>query len=482
RPEQEIILDHLYTTPEELAIIIKARRLGLSTGIGIGMTDFVTFNGGSIGRLIERNKDLAGEKMTDIMRFAFLSMPPEILARVHVKHKDSPTTFDPLILGLEEKYRSKIIAGMSARGGDCSWLHVSEMGKINHTDPKRAEEIRTGALPAARKGKRVIETTWEGGKHGHLWDLVKPVLEGDKTSKVKIFFFPWHGDPQCIETDGGYVPKDTEGYFIELSKRLGRTFSQEQKRWYTVTSKEQGIFMKREYPSTLDEAFAAPVEGAIYAASVDRARVEDRIVQRLPIADTFVHTSWDLGAPQNAPCWMWQLVGREIHVIDYDVGAIGETITARCARLAGKGYNFGTHFFPHDAKQTERTGRTFAGEVEAAMKELNMGKVEIVPVTKDVWVGINHLLGLFPSLVFLEPATKRGLEALQVHHTKEVTASGIVCNEPVHDWSMHPCDALRTMAEAHHAKMFKFGGADVVQDADRDHRRPQPKRARMTVG
>ncbi|MBB5040596.1 hypothetical protein [Prosthecobacter dejongeii] len=483
RTEQHAVLHRLLTRPEVPLYIVKARRLGLSTGIGIGMVDHITWNCGATGRLIERSRELAGEKMVDILRFAYLSQPREILERLEVKHKDSPTILDPKMIGLEEESRSKLLAGMSGRGGDCSWLWVSEWGPIAHQDPRRSAEIRTGALPGARRGRRVVETTWMGGKGGDLWDLVKPLLEGDPEAVGEVLFFPWHGDPQCIRLDGGPVGTDQEDYFTTLGDRLGRTFTREQKRWYVVTAKEQGIFMKREYPSTLEEAFSAPVQGAIYAAAVDRARAEGRVVPRLPLADVPVHTSWDLGAPQNAPCWMWQVVGREIHLIDYDVGIVGETITARVARLLARGYAYGTHFFPHDAAQTERSGRTFAGEARTA----GLGRIAIVPATRDVWIGINALLGLFPSLIFLEPRTRPGIEALEAHHTREETTSGIVSDAPVHDWSMHPCDALRTLAEAARAGLIKLGPLPPSPTAEaptsRPTHRPSLKRkAIMSVG
>lgn len=199
--------------------------------------------------------------------------------------------------------------------------------------------------------------------------------------------------------------------------------------------------------------FNAANPGAIYAKAVEDAKNEGRIVERLPVANTLVHTSWDLGSPLNMPCWFWQVVGREIHVIDYDVGRLGETLVQRVARIMQKGYPLGTHYLPHDAQQTERTGRTFVGE----MREAGFANIRVVPVTTDVWIGINALLALFPSLVFLEPKTRLGLDALEAFHTREVNAGCVISNLPVHDWSSHPCDALRTMAEAHLAGMIKTG-------------------------
>lgn len=259
-----------------------------------------------------------------------------------------------------------------------------------------------------------------------------------------------------------------------------------------LKASESGILsesaLKAMKAKLTDEAYRQEMEcdfnvgrpGAIYAEAIQRAESEGRILQSLPAVPALVNTSWDLGAPQNTPVWFWRIVGREIHVIDYDIGQIGETLVDRVARILGKGYPLGAHYFPHDAAQTERTGQTFAG----AAKEAGLENIRVVPVTRDVWVGINALLGLFPSLVFLEPKTRLGLDALEAYHTKEVTTSGIVCNEPVHDWASHPSDALRTMAEAVHCGMVKVSA--MVEDKDdwedRRRRRRGPQRARMAVG
>jgi len=462
RPEQEQVISSLYDDPLSPVYIIKARRLGLSTGIGIAMTDFCSWNGGASGALIERTMDFAGEKMRNILRFSFNSMDPELLCRFDVKHRDSPAILDPIVKGLADKYRSEIKAGVAARGGDCAWLWVSEWGPIAHKDPSRSEEIKTGAFPAARMGRRVVETTWMGGRSGDLWDLIKPIMERDPDTAGKLMFFPWHGDPECVRMDGGAVSAQDEEYFRTLAEKTGRRFTQEQKRWFVVTKKEQGIFMGREYPSTLEEAFSAPVEGALYANEIAEARVAGRI-GRMPVdGNTLVHTFWDLGAPKNTRVWYGQTVGRFIRLLRCDMGT-EETIVQRWARMKGNGYNYGNHFMPHDVQQTARSGKTLATECA----EAGMVNVRTVPRTADEWLGINHLKGLFPSLEFDSEGCKEALEVLPLFHVDKDTG------EPVHDDSSHTADALRTMAEAHAAGMFKFSYADLsgLPDDHRAHRR-----------
>ena len=60
-------------------------------------------------------------------------------------------------------------AGTHSRGGSNSLVWVSEWGTIQATDIARSEEILTGARPSVGDGICVIESTWRGGRHGHLW-------------------------------------------------------------------------------------------------------------------------------------------------------------------------------------------------------------------------------------------------------------------------------------------------------------------------
>lgn len=199
--------------------------------------------------------------------------------------------------------------------------------------------------------------------------------------------------------------------------------------------------------------FSAALPGAIYGRWIEAARREGRLCSMPVDGSSLVNTSWDLGAPRNAPCWYWQVVGREIRIIDYDAGFDG-TLAERIAMMNRKGYNFGTHYLPHDAQQTERTGTTFATELT------KLGcKVAVVPPIHDVWVGINHLREMFNGLAFRTPQCDLGIEALGAYRQNLEQQGQRASDAPVHDWASHAADALRTMAEAHRANMFKFACA-----------------------
>lgn len=208
--------------------------------------------------------------------------------------------------------------------------------------------------------------------------------------------------------------------------------------------------------------FNAANPGAIYAKFIEKARDQGR-VNDFPISGSSpVHTAWDLGSPRNTVVWYFQTVGREIRVLRCDMDR-DETITERVARMKGLGLNFGTHFLPHDARQTDRTGRTLEGE----LRQAGLANIQVVRVCTDIWAGINHLQELFQTLAFRETDCAAGLAALEAYHTREVQIGKVVSTEPVHDWSSHAADGLRTMAEAHSEGMFKFGAVDRANPSRR---------------
>lgn len=201
--------------------------------------------------------------------------------------------------------------------------------------------------------------------------------------------------------------------------------------------------------------------GAIYAKLIETAYAEGRVAS-FALADSLVHTSWDLGSPANTTVWYFQVVGREIRIIDVDIGLDFDTLTKRVAHMKAKGYPFGTHILPHDAGQTDRTGKTFQSEIQAA----GLAGVRTLPRTPDIWVGINGLKGLMPSLAFRTPHCDIGLAALEAYHTKEVEIGKIISNQPVHDWSSHTADALRYMAEAFQLGWIKIAAPMIERMYD----------------
>lgn len=488
RPEQWEIYRAIHERGLRALVILKARRLGMSTAIDVAAADFALWNEGRQVSIVDQTADDAKRKLDGIVRTAAAPL---------LERTGAWTTPDDSREALAFQARgcvkSVVCAGLRARGGTNHFLHVSEWGPIQAEDARRSEEILTGALPSAEGGLVVVETTWKGGRGGHLWEsVVKPALEmpeADKTVKdFRLFFFPWWVDAgYSLEGRVEAIERETAAYLSDLEGRLGRTFSDGQKLWYAAERRRQGVFMLREFPSTLEECFRAPVEGAIYAPLLDRARAEGRVAAFPVDGSALVHTAWDLGAPRNTVTWYFQLIGGEVRVVDVDVD-LDLTPVARVARLLSKGYALGCHVLPHDARATERSGRTYASRLE----EAGLRNLCYVPRTRDVWVGIGAVQEMFGRFVFRVPACEPGLGALEAYHARLADgpsgsgggggggSPGPLREEPVHDWSSHACDALRMIAEGMQAGLlpsglgygfgFGFGGAGGARGSRRGGR------------
>lgn len=486
RDEQEILIKHLIEKPHVPAYVIKSRRLGISTLVDTFQADQAIFSSGFRGLIIDQTQSDATKKMVEIVRFAVDNVAPPILAgltfdkrndsELRLRHADEPESAD-----------SVIYATTGGRGGDCSMLHVSEWGPISATDPVRSREIRTGAFPAARLGRRVVETTWYGGKFGDLWELVKPIMDGNANAEGIVYFFPWHSDPQAMRIEGEITP-EIEEYFRELTIKVQRQFTRGQKLWYAAKRLEQGMWVKREYPSTLDEALSVPMAGTIYGEQVDDLRAKKRICPFPSDESIQGYTFWDIGLSDFGCVWLIQLVGRDVLLLDYYskegvpaanyAGQMLEWERKHKIKIAG-------NFLPHDANTRERSsGKTYA----EALITAGLTNLRIVPRTPDIWLGINELRTLMPRMfihsVNCETSAHAagrtipsGLECLEFYHKKVETISGAVFEHPVHDLYSNGADALRTFSEAYRLGMLEgtsFSAQETRQQTAKVLRGPGP--------
>ena len=456
RPQQRQIIDLIYRQDCRRIIILKARQLGFSTLLGVVCADRLCFGMGQQISLIDQTLEDARQKLRDITLVAYESLDPALKRELPITRSNTGELAVKFVRH-EESRTNTMFAGTHARGGANSLLWISEWGVIQSTDLARSEEILTGALPSVGNGLAVIETTWRGGRQGHLWNLVKSALETPEDQKGpldwRVVFFSWQDEPTYCDASPRPLSEETRRYFADKPD-----ISHGQQSWYQRKRAEQGMFMLREYPTTIEECFQSPVDGAIYAEAIDRLRASGAIGPWKLDHSALTHTCWDLGSPVNTVVWYFQLgpMG-EIRVIDCDLD-LDLTPVERVARMLGKGYLYGSHFLPHDALATQKSGRTFLNE----LKEAGLANCKAVPRTLDIWIGINRLKQMLPRFSFRLPHCERGIEALCNYHTIRETPTGIARDEPCHDWSSHACDALRLVAEAEASGMLSRAGSTGI--------------------
>lgn len=200
-------------------------------------------------------------------------------------------------------------------------------------------------------------------------------------------------------------------------------------------------------------SFEAAVLGAFYAEELRLAREAGRIgvvpVDRM----VPVHTSWDLGFTDATAIWFIQVVGREVRLVDYhEESGAGLDHYARVLdeKRAAHGWRYGggtdaapqaQHWFPHDVEVNElSTGVSRA----ATLRTLGIAPT-VVPAA-NVLDGINATRRLLARAFVDETRCARGLAALQAYRREWDEATRTFKPRPLHDWSSHGADALRTFA------------------------------------
>ena len=198
-----------------------------------------------------------------------------------------------------------------------------------------------------------------------------------------------------------------------------------------------------QYAQEFECSFDAAVAGAYYGSPMQEAEQEGRIaaVPWDPAAE--VHTAWDLGIGDSTAIWFLQQVGLEIHVIDYHENSgvglshyVGELEARR-----GRGWVFGDHILPHDAKARElTTGKTR----EQAL--IGLGLIPRILPAEPVEDGINAVRNLLPRCWFDATRCARGIEALRQYRRAYDDRLKAFKGQPLHDWTSHAADAFRYLA------------------------------------
>lgn len=186
--------------------------------------------------------------------------------------------------------------------------------------------------------------------------------------------------------------------------------------------------------------------GAFYGRECADVRSEGRIAEIEPAADRAVHYAWDLGVGDDTSIWAFQVVGAQVLIFDHIVASnVGvEWYRDKLFELEQeRGWKHGTDFVPHDAKIKEwGTGRT---RVET-MRAIGL-KPQLVPLA-TIDDGINAVRRTLPLCVFHPRTETTGFAALEAYHREWDDERKTFKPTAVHDWSSHPADSFRYLAQS----------------------------------
>ena len=427
---QKELLENLH----KCNIVLKARQLGITTIFCLYLLDQVLWNNHIQAGVIAHTLDDATNIFVDKLKFAFDNLHPALRAIF--------TTVGDSAKELSFKHGSVIRVGTSLRSSTLQFLHISEFGKICAKYPEKAREVITGALNTIHPGMFVVIESTAEGREGAYYDICQNAFDSLKAGKsfgdldFFPFFFPWWKHPTYVLDEKQEISLDQTEYFDKLEVE-GIKLTDRQKWWYVKKALIQCEDMLREFPSTQEEAFLSSQVGNWYATQMKQLYEAGHVTKVSYDRAMPVHTAWDLGQHDYMAIWFFQINrAGEVMVIDYFQKS-DFPLDQVSQMLNSKGYSYGTHIWPHDARQRDRAGITF----ETQAREFNLSGV--VLEQHGVLDGINLVRTTLPKMWFDGVRCNEGLSMLAHYKKKWNNAIGGFTSTAVHDDASHGSDAMR---------------------------------------
>ena len=199
-----------------------------------------------------------------------------------------------------------------------------------------------------------------------------------------------------------------------------------------------------EYAQEFECQWEAAIKGAFFADEMRAMLAEGRIGKLEINKDVRCHTAWDLGLSDSTAIWFIQCVGRERRLVDYyELSGVGldHYVQVLTEKRLQHGFKFGEHFLPHDIIHREFTSGKSRRDALAGMGI----EATVVPAS-NVLDGINVVRRMLGRTWIDANRCERGIEALRQYRREWNDNLKDWSKAPLHDFSSHGADALRTFA------------------------------------
>lgn len=447
-------------------IILKARQLGFSTLIEMIFLDTCMWVPNVSAGVITITESDGIKLLREKVRDVYKRLPEEL-------REMSPLKTESATL-LEWENGSSIAVGISHRGGTLQLLHVSELGKIAARFPQRALEIKTGAFNTVAPGQIIIVESTAEGQEGLFYEICAEALNRQRAEieplegEFDIKFYPWFEDPAYrMETDRA-ISKEMKTYFKGLQQVTGRAFDREQVNWYQLKRAQQGNMMKREFPSTPEEAFEASVEGAIFKEEIERVYDQQRIGSYPYDASLgAVYTFWDIGRADHTVILLAQRVSAGSYQFFDMVHDHGKSLPHYVEELNLLKYkyrfNWGLHVLPHDGNNHEFLSvESRKVTIENALRSF----CEVIPRAKNIFTDIEMVRPFWEASYFDAQGCGDFMKMAQNYRWRRDERLQTWMPKPEHNEPSHFVDAYRTAAAAHRLNIIDQSeyGPSLVRD------------------
>lgn len=201
----------------------------------------------------------------------------------------------------------------------------------------------------------------------------------------------------------------------------------------------RAMMTPEQYQQEYECSFEAAIVGAYYAKDMTEAQEKGRIkaFDYDKSADAFC--CWDLGIGDSMAIWFGQVVGSEIHWLEYYENS-GFGLDHYVDYIKSRTFPVHKHLLPHDAAARELQ----TGQSRKAFLEGRGFDCQIVP-RHAVDDGINSVRMKMPQMWFNEvgEGMDRGLDCLRMYRAEYDDKNMTLKTRPLHDWASHGADAFR---------------------------------------
>jgi phage terminase large subunit len=193
--------------------------------------------------------------------------------------------------------------------------------------------------------------------------------------------------------------------------------------------------------------FESAIIGAFYGKEMRQLTDQGRIreVEYDPMFP--VHTAWDLGYSDDTAIWWFQVVHGEIRMLDYH-SSNGQPVAFYAGIIAirekERGYVYGTHYLPHDARA--KTLASNKSIIEQLSDKIPLKYLKIVP-SLSLQDGI-QATRLALTRAWFDHKCEDGIECLRQYQREYDEDKKVFRDKPRHDWTSHGADAFRMLSIA----------------------------------
>ncbi len=271
----------------------------------------------------------------------------------------------------------------------------------------------------------------------NAWQFIRPIL--DVNGGWAIFVFTPRGANHAKELFD--MAQQNPAWFAQrLTVDDTHVLSLDDIKRLREEEKVSDDMIQQEYYCS----FTQGIIGSYYAKYLQEARDDGRIGKVPWDPQTRVCTAWDLGI-RDSMCIIWfQLIGKEIHVIDY-YECSGEGLPHYAKILKDKPYLYDKHYAPHDIEARELAAGLSRREVAASLginfvvlPTLKISKAEAIECVRGrfnrAWIDADKCVRL---ILCLENYRKEWNDKMQCYMER-----------PRHDWASHGADSFSYLMHA----------------------------------